>query len=434
MFESSTEKCNGPLGASKTTKHAKCKRCGKNFMCNRSNTSNLWTHLEKNHIDDYVRLVQSKLPKTKKVAASSTTASCQKQTDIRSLFEKSTPYAKDSKEHQDITDSIVNYIAADGRPLSTIDSVAFRSMISALNPRYVPPSRRRLTENEIPKLYLKKKRTIQKEINDIRSGSYDLAMFSFTTDLWSSITMEPYMSLTMHFIDDNFQLHKYCLETKYIPDTHTGVNLAMALSELLASWELTVKDDLMVITTDSASNMIKMGTEAQVTRLPCFGHLLHNGVRKSLEDDEVKKVTAKLKRIVAYFHQSHRRQRKLDAELAKEGKSTTHLISECPTRWGSTFKMYECIRANIKEIKRVLVDDSSHLVPYASDEEVINSVCEALSELSSMTDGLSGDKTTTCGMVLPMVDVIRGLKDDENLQHDRSRTLRNGIYDYVNSK
>ena len=62
--------------------------------------------------------------------------------------------------------------------------------------------------------------------------------FAATMDIWSSSTMEPYLSYTLHCIPEDWQLKNYCLETLYLPQNHTGANIAEALESIVESWGL----------------------------------------------------------------------------------------------------------------------------------------------------------------------------------------------------
>ena len=92
--------------------------------------------------------------------------------------------------------------------------------------------------------------------------------------MWSSRTTEPYLSLTVHFANDNFELKSRCLQTAYFPTDHTGENIALGLRECLSSWGL--KEEVQTcITTDNAGNAIKAMELNQWTSPQCFGHRLH---------------------------------------------------------------------------------------------------------------------------------------------------------------
>jgi len=46
--------------------------------------------------------------------------------------------------------------------------------------------------------------------------------------MWSRINMMPYMSLTIHDLSANWELKSKCMETLFMPESHT-TNLAEAL-------------------------------------------------------------------------------------------------------------------------------------------------------------------------------------------------------------
>ena len=77
------------------------------------------------------------------------------------------------------------------------------------------------------------------------------------------------MSFTMHFIDDNWQLKTFCLDTVPILDDHTGQNLADAVQDILGNWELD-SANLICATTDNGSNFVSAFTILDWTRISCF--------------------------------------------------------------------------------------------------------------------------------------------------------------------
>lgn len=106
-----------------------------------------------------------------------------------------------------------------------------------------------------------------------------MSYFATTSDLWSSRTSEPYLSLTAHYIDQDWNLKSKCLQTAYFPVDHTGEAIALGLSDALESWGLS-EDKQVCITTDSGTNIVKATSLNNWTRLQCFGHRLHSAVGK----------------------------------------------------------------------------------------------------------------------------------------------------------
>ena len=60
------------------------------------------------------------------------------------------------------------------------------------------------------------------------------------------------MSFTIHFIDDKWKLKTFCLDTVPVLQYHTGQNLAEAVEDILANWELDPAN-LICATTDNGS-------------------------------------------------------------------------------------------------------------------------------------------------------------------------------------
>ena len=100
-------------------------------------------------------------------------------------------------------------------------------------------------------------------------------LFSATADLWSSVTTEPYLSYTIHYIDKDWMLRSYCFQAHFMPKSHTGANLHDSLLATLQEWNLDEKRQL-AITTDNAAN-IKLACWRQTG---CFGHCLDVAVKK----------------------------------------------------------------------------------------------------------------------------------------------------------
>ena len=78
----------------------------------------------------------------------------------------------------------------------------------------------------------------------------EVSCFSLTTDLWTSASHDPYLSLTMHYIDKQWNLKSINLETTPMFDDHTGVNLYEALNDILENWNLPL-EKLACVTTDN---------------------------------------------------------------------------------------------------------------------------------------------------------------------------------------
>ncbi|XP_058616584.1 uncharacterized protein LOC131530377 isoform X2 [Onychostoma macrolepis] len=261
----------GYLRSDKLQVSACCKMCRRVVPTSSGNTSNLFHHLKQFHpiehsesqkMRHHKSLSQQRVPQTTP-PSSSPTPVVSKEKPMQQTIAAFMPYDKQSKRHKDITKAVTNFFAKDMMPFTTVEDVGFRKMISIINPRCELPGRKYFSRAAIPALYGEVRERVEEQL---KSVSY----FATTADLWSSRTSEPYLSLTVHFIDQDWKLVSLCLQTVYFPEDHTGESIA-------ASWGLR-EDRQVCITTDSGTSIIKAAELNRWTRLQCFGHRLNSAI------------------------------------------------------------------------------------------------------------------------------------------------------------
>lgn len=254
-----------------------CKICRRVVPARTGNTTNLFNHLRRHHPTNYtesvtLRAQASTTPHTQPSKATTSPVSINKQQFIQSCFAAIAPYEKQSKRSKTITSAITYCLAKDMMPLNTVEKEGFRKLIKVLDPRYKLPGRKYFSRTAMPQVYDECRRKVEIHLNDIK-------YFATTTDLWSSRTSEPYMSLTIHFIDEEWALHSKCLQTAYFPEDHTGEIISQGLEDALKSWGLR-EDRQVCITTDNGANVVKAVSLKGWSRLQCFGHRLHLAIGK----------------------------------------------------------------------------------------------------------------------------------------------------------
>ena len=283
-----------------------------------------------------------------------------------------------------VTDSVTYCIAKDMLPIRIVEKEGFKTLVKKLDPRYELPTRKYMSKKAIPDLYSVTRQFVQSQIGTTE-------FFAATTDIWSSSTMEPYLSHTLHFSED-WQLKNYCLKMLYLPQNHTGTTIAEALESILESWGLKFEQQIC-ITTDE-SNMVAAVAKLGWTHLSCFGHNLNLAVTNSMKDeDSITRAVGVCKRVVQHFaHSWKKRSSFTEAQVAKKLPHHT-LVTDCPTRWGSQYKMISRILEQDAAIRMVLSDDrkSTHLIPTWQDTMVLESVNAALSPVAEFTDFMSGE-------------------------------------------
>jgi hypothetical protein len=125
----------------------------------------------------------------------------------------------------------------------------------------------------MPALHSEVKEVVRRQL---QTGDF----ISFTTDVWTDTTSNrAYVSLTAHWIDANFERRFFLLNVRQLTESHSGVNLAEALKQLLKEWG--VEEKVHAFIHDNASNAIKASEEAGFPFITCSAHTLQLVIGKA---------------------------------------------------------------------------------------------------------------------------------------------------------
>jgi len=124
-------------------------------------------------------------------------------------------------------------------------------MMNVFDPYYRVPDRHQIKEMTILE-FNKRRSNIKYDLNKI-SGKV-----SFTADMWTStMSSESYLGLTIHYINQDWDLQRFLLDIVPFKTQHTGVNIANAISNVLEEFNLINKT--LALTTDNESTMVVCG-------------------------------------------------------------------------------------------------------------------------------------------------------------------------------
>ncbi|KAJ4940609.1 hypothetical protein JOQ06_026906 [Pogonophryne albipinna] len=292
---------------------AVCKLCHTNVKYS-GNTTNLRTHLQRHHPDKVMLTEELKKLRPRRDP---------KQTMLDSDGGCSHKFPSTSPRSQKITESIAYFICQDLRPYSVVENIGFRRMVNAMEPRYPVPTRQHLTKVCVPRLYAQTKAHVKASLGKAER-------VALTCDGWTSRTTEAYVTITAHFINEEWELVMYVLQTRDMPESHTGHNLAEHLRK--AEWEITEKDP--VIVTDNASNMTIAAEEAAFTlHVKCYAHTLNLAAQRAL--------LGRVRRIVNFFRRSTTANHMLKEKQRLLQLPEHKLMTDVVTRWNSAHDMLE---------------------------------------------------------------------------------------------
>ena len=108
-------------------------------------------------------------------------------------------------------------------PMKIVEHESFRHLMQLLNPQYEVPSRTTVRAR-IDQQYNDAKKSLLSSLQ----GSTSVAL---TTDSWTSNATEAYLTVTVHYIKDDWSMESRILMIRAMPERHTGENLAIRLKD-----------------------------------------------------------------------------------------------------------------------------------------------------------------------------------------------------------
>ena len=106
----------------------------------------------------------------------------------------------------------------------------FRQLINLLEPAYHIPSWRTITRL-VETRYEERKQELLKELSTAERVAQ-------TTDCWTALTAESYITITCHYISDDWQMNSAVLLTESQPGRHTADHLAEKMNGAGEQWGL----------------------------------------------------------------------------------------------------------------------------------------------------------------------------------------------------
>ena len=112
---------------------------------------------------------------------------------------KSQPFSFDHPRAKEISKRIGEMIALDNEPFTIVGHTGLIRLMKLVELHYQLPSDKYFSETLIPEMY-------HKVCSKVKDGITSASHVSITTDVWSSVAQDSYISLTCHYIAaDSYQ-------------------------------------------------------------------------------------------------------------------------------------------------------------------------------------------------------------------------------------
>ena len=185
-------------------------------------------------------------------------------------------------------------------------------------------------------MYKEARKEVEPKLSDVLQSKNKMAL---TTDMWTSEANDAYLGLTCHFLTADFELVSLCLAAEPFTGRHTGVNIASCLKHILRDFTID-QAAVSAVITDNASNMDLASRLGEWNSRHCFGHTLQLAIDDGIKmSPRIREMIKSTKAIVAFYNRATKSTERL-TELQEQLSLPKHkLLSDCPTRWNSTYYM-----------------------------------------------------------------------------------------------
>ena len=366
-----------------------CRHCHAELKYQGGSTSNLQYHYNSLHLKDTH-------PATPNV-----------QPSIAQSFGQYKAYSSSSSRHNLLQKRVADFLIENLLPLSTVSSPSFVNLVKTLDPKFTVGSRKTYSDVVIPKMYADMRHVVDGMLRPIDA-------VACTTDGWTSIVTQSYITLSCHFIDKDWNMRSMCLQTRHHPESHTAENIKDMLIEAFHEWKIDQKCITGVV--DNARNMVNAWQLMEKQHMLCFGHTLNLSVKKGLAVPGLGEVLSRCRKLVSHFNHSSVAKQALKSKQLQLGIKSASLKQDVDTRWNSTFDMVESVINNDEAVSGVLRADTKYNSLLLSPQDIATLTCvqSALMPWKKLTVLMSADKYPTLSLVAPSIQQLLNRLRQEN--------------------
>jgi ERCC4-related helicase len=145
---------------------------------------------------------------------------------VASKFKK---WPKQSEQQLDFDIAVVMFLVSCNLPFTLVECQGFKNFMNYLCPRAHVKTRNAMSQWKLDLVHENLKIDVDEVLKkDLKNCS----QMALTTDCWTAKNQDPYMSLTLHYITDSFQLEAINLGCELFDVRHTCKNSKFFLNRL----------------------------------------------------------------------------------------------------------------------------------------------------------------------------------------------------------
>lgn len=283
------------------------------------------------------------------------------------------------------------------------------------------PGRKYFSQNIVPDVYKRCKNIIFSKVESAEK-------LAATTDIWKEKHGKvPFISCTVQWIDENFDLLDFVLNSKHFPGSHTGELICEMLLNILADWKIE-KSRIHLMLRDSGPNIVKGVGETEIPNESCFLHTLQLSIEDAIDSQRsVHDMIAVSRKIVTHFNHSAVAFQKLEDAQVQLGLASKKLMQDVPTRWNSTFYMLQSILEQKRSLHLMAAESGSGFINLDKNQwELLESTLALLEPFEEITKIISAG-WSCISEVVPYVALLKKYLEKDNELHRFVGTMKSEL-------
>ena len=301
---------------------------------------------------------------------------------------------------------IMIMLARDNLPFSFVEGEGFRYFCAAHCSKYNIKGRRCFSRKVCPLLYENLKRTMDSLLEKELAGCHSVA---FTADEWTSKALHGYLALTIHYINEDFQLRKFTVACRSTEGWTTDIGKVTLVNNMIEDIpSIHGRQTTKIVVTDGAMNKTMKEASKVNVNINCMAHIINNTLKDAFEIHEVLDLVKRVKDLCAATRKSLKKTNLIREKCNELEIDFVKLVQPVETRWNSMFYSMESI-VRIRRALKELLDEGRFDETFMAKiptERMFDSMGEMLKPLKIIQDALlkvQADNQPTLQHALPCI-------------------------------
>lgn len=243
-----------------------------------------------------------------------------------------------------VSDAIAEFIVMDLQLPEIVEGRGFQRLVATLRSPCEIPSKNKLEEEIIPRIYTTFRESVAGSISCITS---ELAL---TVEEWKSNNNENFVTISIYYQNiEEATLECKVLSTLHAPADWEESHWSSTIHSLLLEWDLKVEKITAVVVSTTRAELLMALNNCGLILVPCLLHTLQVCAQACFENPEVAHILSKCRSVIGAIISHPEASKELIEQEQYVELDVNAMLLDYPIVWMSTYNMLEqmLMRRNI---------------------------------------------------------------------------------------